>query len=211
MRKFKIKGGQSYKAFDAAVPADFSSATFFLCAAVLSGEQVQLLGLDFSDSQPDKDVVDYLKKMGADIEVGTDSVTVRGGQLKGVEIDMNATPDALPAMAVTAAFAEGTTRLVNVAQARNKETDRIKCMAAELAKMGVEVAELPDGLVITGGTPKPADLTGYADHRIVMAAALAGLAVDGEITVDTAEAMNVTFPNFVELMQSIGADMELME
>ena len=77
MRNFKIKGGQSYKAFDTAVPADFSSATFFLCAAVLSGEQVELLGLDFSDSQPDKAVVDYLKKMGADIEVGTDSVTVR--------------------------------------------------------------------------------------------------------------------------------------
>ena len=208
MKKFKIKGNQSYKAFDLPIAADFSSATFFLCAAALLADEVTLLGLDFSDSQPDKAVVDYLKAMGADIEIEHDSVKIRASQLKGTEIDMNATPDALPAMAVTAAFAEGETRLVNVPQARNKETDRIKCMAEELQKMNVSVEELPDGLIIRHSRPKPAELHGWADHRIVMALSLAAMALDGQCVIDTAEAMNVTFPDFVELMTSIGAKMK---
>jgi 3-phosphoshikimate 1-carboxyvinyltransferase len=210
MGRFIIKGSQIYKAFDAKVAADFSSATFFLCAAALCAEEVTLLGLDFADSQPDKAVVDYLKAMGADISVSPDSVRVKGSLLKGTELDMNATPDALPAMAVAAAFAEGTTRLANVPQARSKETDRIKCMAEELRKIGVGVEELPDGLIINGSRPEPARLDGRGDHRIVMALALAGLNLDGQCSIDTAEAMSVTFPNYVELMQSIGAKMELV-
>lgn len=208
MRQFKIKGRQSYKSFDTTIPADFSSATFFLCAAALAADEVTLLGLDFEDSQPDKAVVDYLKAMGADINIEPASVTIRATALKGIEIDMNQTPDALPATAVTAAFAEGTTRLVNVPQARAKETDRIKCMAEELRKMIIDVEELPEGLIIRGGEPKPAELDGRNDHRIVMALALAGLVMDGQCTVDTAEAVSVTFPDYVELMKSIGADIE---
>jgi len=207
--KFKIKGNQSYKSFDVAIPADFSSATFFLCAAAIVADEVTLLGLDFSDSQPDKAVVDFLKAMGADISIGPTSVTIKATTLKGIEIDMNKTPDALPAMAVTAAFAEGTTSLANVAQARSKETDRISAIACELKKMAVDVEELPDGLIIRQSRPKPAELHGWADHRIVMALSLAGLAVDGQCSIDTAEAMSVTFPDYVELMKSIGANMEL--
>ncbi len=217
-RKFKIKGNQSYKSFDSAIPADFSSATFFLCAAAMLADEVTLLGLDFSDSQPDKAVVEYLKAMGADITIAADSITIKAAPLKGLEIDMNATPDALPAMAVTAAFAEGTTRLVNVPQARSKETDRIKCMAEELEKIGVDIEELPDGLIIrrstnnlrvTGHGQRVTNLDGRSDHRIVMALSLAGLAIEGQTTIDTAEAINVTFPDYVELMKSIGANMEL--
>jgi len=211
MRQFKIKGNQSYKAFDATIPADFSSATFFLCAAAMSADEVTLLGLDFADSQPDKAVVDYLKAMGADINIESNSVTVKAAPLKGAELDMNKTPDALPAMAVTAAFAEGSTKLLNVSQARSKETDRIKCMAEELKKMDVDVEELPDGLIIAGSRPKPAELHGWADHRIVMALSLAGLNLDGQCTVDTAEAISVTFPNYVELMKGISANMELVD
>jgi len=209
MRLFKIKGGQGYKSFDMAIPADFSSATFFLCAAALCADEVTLLGLDFSDSQPDKAVVDYLKAMGADISIGPTSVTVKAVPLKGVEIDMNKTPDALPAMAVTAAFADGQTRLVNVPQARAKETDRISAMACELKKMGASVEELPDGLIINSSRPEPAELHGWADHRIVMALSLAGLNLDGQCTVDTAEAISVTFPDYVKLMKSIGANIEV--
>ena len=209
MQTFQIKANQSYKAFEDSVAADFSSATFFLCAAALAAEEVDLHGLDFADSQPDKAVVDYLKVMGVDIILEPDSVTVKGGPLKGAELDMNKTPDALPAMAVTAAFAEGTTKLLNVPQARNKETDRIKCIAEELKKMDVNVEELPDGLIIRGGKVKPAELHGWADHRIVMALSLAGLSLDGECSIDTAEAISVTFPNYVELMQNIGANIEV--
>jgi len=222
--RFKIKGNQSYKAFDQTIPADFSSATFFLCAAALFADEVTLLGLDFTDSQPDKAVVDYLKEMGADISIKPKSVTIKAAPLRGAELDLNRTPDALPAMAVTAAFAEGTTKLINVPQARSKETDRIKCMAEELKKLEVDVEELPDGLVIRGIEPRlkggakflaPREtgglhLDGRSDHRIVMALSLAGLATDGPCVIETAEAMNVTFPDYVELMKSIGANMELI-
>ncbi|MHC4594211.1 MAG: 3-phosphoshikimate 1-carboxyvinyltransferase [Planctomycetota bacterium] len=218
MRKFKIKGNQSYQAFNATIPADFSSATFFLCAAAMSADEVTLLGLDFSDSQPDKAVTDYLKAMGADITIepnlsedSQDSVTVKAATLNGTELDMNKTPDALPAMAVTAAFAEGQTRLLNVPQARGKETDRIKCMTEELKKMDVDVEELPDGLIIRHSKPKPAQLDGRSDHRIVMALSLAGLCLEGQCSIDTAEAISVTFPDYVELMKSIGAKMEIVD
>jgi len=211
MRKFSIRGNQSYKALDSQVPADFSSATFFLCGAALAGDDVTLLGLDFADSQPDKAVVDYLREMGAHISIGDGSVAVRASGLHGAELDMNETPDALPAMAVTAAFAEGTTKLLNVPQARNKETDRIACMAQELKKMDVEVEELPDGLIIVGGRPRSAELNGWSDHRIVMALSLAGLNLDGRSRIDTAEAISVTFPDYVELMGSIGANMDVTD
>ncbi len=210
MKQFFIPGRQKYTSFDAPIPADFSSATFFLCAGALFGRDITLTGLDFTDSQPDKAVVDYLKQMGAHIEYSSEGVTISKSPLKGIDIDMNRTPDALPAMAVTAAFAEGTTRFLNVPQARKKETDRIACMAAELKKLGADVEELPDGLIVHGGKPlHSAHLNGRADHRIVMALSLAGMVLDGCTVIDTAEAMNVTFPTYVSLMQSLGARMNI--
>ncbi len=208
MQKFTIPGRQKYKPFDLPIPADFSSATFFLCAGAMLQADITLTGLDFADSQPDKAVLDYLRAMGADITIDDTSVRIRGSRLTGTEIDMNRTPDALPAMAVTAAFAQGETRLVNVPQARNKETDRITCMTGELKKMGADVEELPDGLIIRQSKLKPAALNGRGDHRIVMALSLAAMAIEGRTSIDTAEAMNVTFPDYVKLMTAIGANME---
>jgi 3-phosphoshikimate 1-carboxyvinyltransferase len=211
MQSFNIPGRQKYKAFDMTIPADFSSATFFFCAGVILNCDITLTGLDFSDSQPDKAVADYLRRMGANIEVNTKGVHINSAKLNGIEIDMNRTPDALPAMAVAAAFAQGTTRLVNVPQARNKETDRIKCMAEELKKASVNVEELPDGLIIHPSRPKAGYFDGRDDHRIVMALSLLGMAVDGTTTIDTAEAVDVTFPEYVDLMKSIGAKIESVD
>jgi 3-phosphoshikimate 1-carboxyvinyltransferase len=134
-----------------------------------------------------------------------------GGGLKGAELDLNATPDALPALAVTACFAEGETRLVNVPQARIKETDRITVMRQELARMGGRVTELDDGLVIEGAPLRGADVDGHADHRVVMALAVAAMGAAGTTRIATAEAAAVTFPNFVELMQSLGAAIEIAD
>jgi len=93
-----------------------------------------------------------------------------------------------------------------VGQARLKETDRIRVMAEELTKMGAVVKQLPDGLVVYGGKLHAATVRGWADHRVVMALAVAGLALEGETRVDTAEAVSVTFPSFVQLMQEAGAN-----
>ena len=211
-RQFHIRGGQHYTAFDTVIPADFSSATFFLCAGTFLDADITLRGLDFSDSQPDKAVVEYLRRMGADIQNESDGIRIRGSRLSGTRIDMNRTPDALPAMAVTGAFAGGQTRLDNVPQARKKETDRIRCMAEELKKLAVRVDELDDGLIIyQSGRVRPASLRGYGDHRIVMALSLMGLASKEPLVIDTAEAIAVTFPDFVGLMQGIGARMEIVK
>ncbi|MFI4911610.1 MAG: 3-phosphoshikimate 1-carboxyvinyltransferase [Sedimentisphaeraceae bacterium JB056] len=206
---YKIRGAQSYKSFDREIPADFSSATFFLCAAAMLGGKVVIEGLDYSDSQPDKAVADYLKEMGADIEFDGSDTIVKTSSLHGIDIDMNRTPDALPMMAVVGAFAEGTTRLLNVPQARKKETDRIACMAAELKKMGADIHELPDGLVINKSKLKAAVVDGNDDHRIVMSMAVAGMLTEGVTTVTTAEAMNITFPDFTSLMMQIGGNIEM--
>jgi len=208
-RRFVVKGGQRYRPFRKRIPADFSSATFFFCAGALLDARLILEGLDFSDAQGDKAVVDILRQMGAVIDVAPAEVTIRRGALKGIDIDMNAIPDALPALAVVACFAQGPTRLYNVAQARLKETDRIAVMAGELKKLGADVTEQPDGLIIRPAALQAAQLKGHGDHRVVMALSLAAMALPGRCTIDTAEAVNVTFPEYVNLMQAVGADMEL--
>ena len=211
LREFTIKGGQTYKPISDRIKADFSSATFFLCGAAITGSNLTLQGLDMSDSQGDKAVVGMLEQMGADVEVLPDAVRIRGRALRGADIDLNATPDALPAMAITGCFAEGTTRLLNVPQARIKETDRISVMHEVITALGGRAEELPDGLVIHGGGLRGGKACGHADHRVVMACGVAGLAADQSVEVDTAEAMSITFPSFVELMNTCGAKVTVRE
>lgn len=211
MREFHIPGGQRYKTVNRRIPADFSSATFFLCAGALGENEVVLRGLDMSDSQGDKAVVDYLRQMGAEITVEKELIRVRAKNLQGVELDMNATPDALPMMAVVGCFARGTTTLANVSQARIKETDRIAVMCKELSRMGARVRELKDGLVIEESKLKGTEVHGHDDHRVVMALAVAGLACEGETVIDSAEAVGVTFPTFLEFMTALGADIKSFE
>jgi 3-phosphoshikimate 1-carboxyvinyltransferase len=202
---YRVFGGQSYQGQDVTIPGDFSSATFFLVAGAIMDGDITLLGLDMNDAQGDKQVVNYLKEMGARIDVEENRIRVRGGSLRGVELDMADTPDALPAMAVAGCFARGKTTIRNVANARLKETDRISVMAKELGRLGARVEELPDGLIVHESALRGCSVKGYGDHRVVMALAVAGTAIPGETEVDRAEAVEVTFPNFVELMQKLGA------
>ena len=208
LSRFRIDGRQTYRAFDRRVPGDFSSATFFLVAAAITGSELFLDGLDMTDTQGDRAVVGMLRQMGCTVTPGAGGILMQGPErLCGCTFDLNNTPDALPAMAVAGCFADGETRLVNVPQARIKETDRIGTMAGELTKMGATLQELPDGLIIRGGhTLRGTELDGHSDHRAVMALAVAGLACEGATTVTTAESAAVTFPDFVRLMQSCGAD-----
>lgn len=205
-----IKGGQRYKALDVSIPGDFSSATFFMVLAAISGGEFVLKNLDMSDPQGDKKVLDYLNEMGADVRHSSEGIVIKGNGLKGIEIDMNSTPDALPAMAVAGCFADGETRLVNVPQARVKETDRISVMCSELKKMGADIEELPEGLVIRKSKMRGCTVSGYNDHRIVMALAVAGMNIEGETIIETAEAMNVTFPAFPELVKECGGNIEIV-
>ena len=205
-KDFFIPGGQQFEAFAKQVPGDFSSATFFLCAAAITESTLTLKGLDMADSQGDKAVVYMLKEMGCNIEIGMDFIKIEGRPLKGCNLDLNDTPDALPALAVTACFAEGKTKLYNVPQARLKETDRISVMKEELKKMGANIKELDDGLVIQGSSEKMlkrTEVSGHGDHRVIMALAIAALASKNETTIDDVSAVSITFPNFFELLNQI--------
>lgn len=206
---YRIKGMQGYKPFEKTIPSDWSSATFPLVAAAITDSDVLIKGLVMEDMQGDKVVVQYLKDMGADISITDTGVRIKGQKLKGIDIDLNSTPDALPAMAVLGCFAKGSTKLYNVSQARIKETDRIKVMCSELKKMGADIQEMDDGLKMHECKLTGVRLNGHNDHRVVMSLALAGMIAEGITRVDTAEAVRVTFPDFVELMAGIGAKIRM--
>jgi 3-phosphoshikimate 1-carboxyvinyltransferase len=211
-KEFIIPPNQQYKTFDTEISADFSSASFFLVAAALNNQVLTVNGLDYSDAQGDKKVVDCLQEMGAKVEIFADRIDLVGPIDNGASFDLNSMPDALPIMSVAGCFAEGETRLINVAQARIKETDRISVMCSELKKMGANIEELEDGLVIRKSKLSGAgNLKGYDDHRIVMALTVAALFSEGESKISGAEAAAVTFPEFAELMISLGAQISIEE
>ncbi|MDG5815562.1 3-phosphoshikimate 1-carboxyvinyltransferase [Chitinispirillales bacterium ANBcel5] len=211
LTSFIITGGQQYEPVDITVPADFSSATFAAVAGVVTNGELKLTGLDFSDPQGDKDVFKVLTEMGADVRIEQQVAVSNSRELKGMFVDLNSMPDALPALSVAACKASGETLLGNVEQARIKETDRIAVMCSELSKMGASVREHPDGLVIQHSTLKGAHVSGHDDHRVVMALALAGMNAEGETVIDSAEAAAVTYPTFVEDFKALGADIQILE
>ncbi|MBE6362309.1 MAG: 3-phosphoshikimate 1-carboxyvinyltransferase [Lentisphaerae bacterium] len=208
--KWDIPGNQKFPAFDRVIPADFSTACFALAAGALCGGKVDILNLDFNDAQGDKKVFDFYAQMGCEIIREAGKCTVSGGKnLHGVTLDLNSTPDALPVISATAALIPGETRLLNVAQARNKETDRIAAMTEELRKMGADIDELSDGMIIRGGSLHAAKVDSRNDHRIAMALAIAGMCLDGETVIDHAEGIPVSYPGFVTDFKALGADFVL--
>jgi 3-phosphoshikimate 1-carboxyvinyltransferase len=207
--RFRIPGGAAYRPINGPVPGDFSSAAFAAAAGVTGGGRgVTLLGLDPADTQGDKAFFSMLSRMGAGVlweragETENEwQVTVsKTGPLKAGRFDLNPCPDLLPVMAVMGAYCEGETVLFNAAHARIKETDRVAVMVKELGKLGVAARELPDGLAVSGGTVSAGAVEGHRDHRVVMALAAAALGASGPLTINGAEAADVTYPSFLPLL-----------
>lgn len=204
-KEFLVPGGQTYALKDYTIPGDFSSASYPLAAAAVTGSEVTVRGI-LPSSQGDAAIMDILRRMGASIAWDREKgeVVVRGGELSGVDVDASLTPDLVPTIAVLGAVARGRTTIRNAEHVRHKETDRIHAMAVELSRMGAEIRERPDGLEIVGGRLHGADVHGHHDHRIVMALTVAGL-VAGQTRIDTAEAVDVSYPGFFEEMGRLGA------
>ena len=198
----EVRGGQKYKAIDAFIEGDFSSASFFFVLAAIHGTAVTVSGLDRDSTQGDKRILEVLEKMGCTVTWDGMDVTVTGPErLNGGSFDINDIPDALPALSVAACFASGVTEFTNVAQARIKETDRIKVMHDELEKLGAEIEERPDGLVIHGhGSLRGGAVSGHRDHRVIMALSVAGTRTENDTTIDSTESAAVTFPTFYTLL-----------
>lgn len=211
LQQFFIQGNQIYSPIEFKVPGDFSSASYMLAAAALTKSKAKVKNLPIESKQGDRQIIDILKEMGSHIKALKNEVIVEGGApLTGTEIDASDIPDLVPTLAVLATVAKGKTIIKNVPHARYKETDRLKAPAIELKKMGAKIKELPDGLIIEGIKQlKGARVHGYFDHRMIMALAVAGLVAKGKTIIDTAEAVNISFPEFVKSMQKLGANLRI--
>ncbi|WP_318786373.1 3-phosphoshikimate 1-carboxyvinyltransferase [Methanimicrococcus hacksteinii] len=213
---YEIPANQTYNLGDYTIPGDFSSASYLLTAAALiPGADITMSGL-FPSAQGDSAIVEILEKAGADIswdkEKGVIHVSNKAGKrLKGIIWDAGITPDLVPTLAVLGAFSDGETRITNAEHVRFKETDRLKAMAEELTKIGAVIEETADGLFISGekskGKMKGAAVCGRDDHRIVMSLFIAGM-ITGEMEIDTAESVQISYPDFFEDMKKVGAVFE---
>ncbi len=200
-RKFKrfiVQPGR-YDGREYAIEPDASAASYFFALAAIAGGVVTVEGLGSASVQGDVQFADVLEHMGCRVEREPDRITVTGGPLRAVDVDMNAISDTVMTLAVVALFAAGVTRIRNVGHIRHKETDRIAALAAELRKLGAEVDEREDGLLIippaAGGLKKPASIKTYDDHRMAMAFALAGLRIPGVVIQDPG-CVAKTYPNY---------------
>jgi len=212
---YTFPGNKPPQAFDAEIPFEWSAPAYPLLAAILTpASEITVRGMNWEDPYGDKQVISVLQDMGADITIDGNSLTARTSKLHGIEIDMNNLPDQVPTIAVAACFAKGKTVIKNAITARWKECDRIAAVCKELSKMGANVIETEDGLVIDqDGTwkLKAAHLDGYYDHRMVLALAIAGMQVEGETLISDAEMVEKSFENFIPDMIKVGANLELVE
>ena len=206
-----------YKAGEYVIEGDWSGSSYFLAAGALGKRPVTVTGLSTDSLQGDRAIIDILQKMGARIELKPNAVTVYPSQLRGVSLDMGMCPDLVPTVAMLAAFAQGSTRISNVAHLRIKESDRIAAPALELGKTGVIVDALSDGLLINGLGGKPAhvrnrpdkptlpddaELSAHNDHRMAMSLALLEMQapeLDIRSRLDNANVVRKSFPQFWDL------------
>jgi 3-phosphoshikimate 1-carboxyvinyltransferase len=200
---FHVRAGQSYRSHEYVIEPDASSAHYFLAAAALTGGRVRVPGLGRDSLQGDVRFAEVLAAMGASVDWQADGVVVTGlGQLAGIEIDMNAISDTAPTLATLAPFAEGPVRIRNVAHLRRQESDRLRAVATELARLGVAVRELSDGLEIQPSRVVGTAVRTYDDHRIAMSFALMGLRVPG-LTILQPECVSKTFPDFFDCLEAL--------
>jgi 3-phosphoshikimate 1-carboxyvinyltransferase len=209
---FSVGGGQTYDAGDGYdVPGDFSSTSYLLAAGAVAGADGVTVTAAYPSAQGDQAIVEVLDRMGADVswDRAAGELTVSESALEGVEVSVADTPDLLPTIAVLGAVADGTTRVVDAEHVRYKETDRVSAMAEALERMGASVEEREDSLTVHGGesTLRGATVDGRGDHRIIMALSVAGLVADGETTVRGADDVDVSFPDFFDVLSGLGADL----
>lgn len=193
-----ITSGGVYHANDYAIEPDASAASYFWAAAAVAGGCVRVHGLTPRAMQGDVGFVDVLEQMGCVVESNADSISVQGGKLRGVDVDMASISDTVQTLSVVALFADSPTRVRGVAHNRFKETDRIGNLAIELRKLGARIDEHDDGLTIypiADGLDWPVTLSTYHDHRMAMSFAVAGLRLPG-VRIENPACTGKTYPEF---------------
>jgi len=217
-----LTGGGVLKGTSIEVPADISSAAFFIVGACIANEAdiiIENVGVN-----PNRDaVIHILREMGADITLLKEKVVsgepvadirVKSSELHGIEISESLVPSAIdefPAIMVAAACAIGKTRLTGAGELRVKESDRITAIVNGLQTLGIDVDEQPDGMTVTGGLISGGEINSFTDHRIAMAFAIAGLIASDPITIKDCSNVETSFPGFVDVAKTAGLDLVVEE
>jgi 3-phosphoshikimate 1-carboxyvinyltransferase len=214
----RLRGGQSWSGRDLPVPADPSSAAFLLAAAlIVPGSEVTVRNVCCNPTRTG--FFDIASAMGADISLSGEreaggepiaDVTARTSSLRGIHVSPDLVPraiDEFPLLSALALFADGKTVFSGAGELRVKESDRLSVMATELQRLGGRVEEKPDGLVIEGGPPLAGtSCRSHGDHRVAMALAVAGCALNGETVIEDTACVATSFPGFWDLLNSLGGN-----
>jgi 3-phosphoshikimate 1-carboxyvinyltransferase len=191
------------------VEGDWSSASYLLALGALGGEVV-VENLNPESLQGDKSILSFLKEMGASVTEDENSITIGRSGLKPIKADLSDCIDLLPTMAVVAAVAEGTSQFTGIERARLKESNRVAAVKEGLERMGIAVTEEENTLLITGSPAKGAVIDSKGDHRIAMAFSLLGT-VAGNIAIEGAECVSKTYPEFWDILKSLGGEVNIDE
>lgn len=194
-RQFSVRVGQRYTPRNIDVEGDWSGAAFLLCAAAIAGS-VRMDGLREQSLQPDRAVLDVLRRVGAAVESTPNSITVRRDGLRAFSFDATHCPDLIPPLAALAVYCDGNNCISGVSRLRAKESDRAAALVREFGLMGIDVSIDDDSLLVRGGTPRGAALHSHADHRMAMACAVAALGASAPVFIDGAEAVDKSYPEF---------------
>ncbi len=198
---------QTYKPAKYEVEGDWSSASYLVALGALCGE-IEVGNLNPESLQGDKIILGFLRDMGAGVEVSKNSAIVRKSRLKAIRADLSDCIDLLPTMAVLAAVADGESEFIGIDRARIKESNRVSALREGLERMGIKVREEKDKLTVAGSMPKGSVIDTKGDHRIAMAFSILGSAV-GETIIDGAECVSKTYPEFWDVLKSIGGKVEI--
>lgn len=186
---------QSYTARRYSIEPDASAASYFFATAAITGGRITVDGLNRQTLQGDVRFVDALEQMGCTVTSDDNSITVEGGKLRGIDIDMNSFSDTAQTLSAVAVFADGPTNIRNIVHNRYKETDRIAAVATELRQLGLQIEERHDGMTIHPGEIRPATIETYDDHRMAMSFALIGLKAQG-IRIADPGCTSKTYPDY---------------
>ena len=212
-KSFDIRGNQTYKPFNYTIEGDYSQVAFWIVAGIISANrdnEVKCFHVNKNSLQGDREIIEIVTRMGANLEIFDDYVIVKPSKTKGTVIDISQCPDIGPILTVLAALSEGETRIINGERLRIKESDRITSIKTELNKLGGNVAEEGDSLIIQGveGFRGGVTVNAWNDHRIAMSLAVASTRCEKEIILEEAESVRKSYPHFWDDFVKMGGEIE---
>lgn len=207
-KRYIIKGNQKYKNIKTSVEGDYSQGAFWLVAGALS-ENIKSIGLGFGSIQGDQKIVDILKKMNVNLKISENEIISIESKTRGTIIDGSDCPDIIPILTVLASVSEGVTKIINSKRLRYKECDRLTAIATELNKIGADIEELSDGLIINGKKSlKGGEVSCWNDHRIAMSLAIASIKCSEKLILRGTECVEKSYPEFWKDFVNLGGKIE---